>query len=471
MFGEILPFGLLAFCLIPVAFVCYSVIPAATSPLRNVPGPFLARFTRLWFFQSTWRGQAHWENIHLHRKYAPAGSFYAPVVRLGPNLYSISRPESVVYGISSKMPKTSFYNTFKHPDMEPGLLAHRNIRKHAEMRRKFQSMYSMSSLLRYEKYVETTQDVFQQRLGEMVKSGKTVNMHRWIQCYAFDVVGNITYNKRFGFLDEGKDIDHALSSLHAQTVYGTLAGIYSWAHPILYRILEQMPGSGAAGRTFLMKFAQRRVSEREIERAAEEKDGKRHIPADGAPRDFLDLAIDAERDPEKNMTKFDVFAVGLANILAGSDTTAISLSSVFWHLTTTPRAMQRLRAELDQAIAEGKMLGHFFPEGTEIGINSWVAHYDEDIWGSDATSFKPERWIESDAAKLKLMDSYFMPFGLGSRTCIGRHISMLEMCKVIPMVISQFDFDLVDRMERFETVDIFLVKPKDFRVVVRARSQ
>lgn len=49
-------------------------------------------------------------------------------------------------------------------------------------------MYSMSSLLRYEKYVETTQDIFQQRLGEMVKSGETVNMHHWIQCYAFDVV-------------------------------------------------------------------------------------------------------------------------------------------------------------------------------------------------------------------------------------------------------------------------------------------
>lgn len=84
----------------------YPLFRAATTPLKDVPGPFLARFTRLWFFRSIWNGHAHLDNIALHRKYAKDGQFFAPVVRLGPNMYSISRPDRTVYGIGSKMPKT-----------------------------------------------------------------------------------------------------------------------------------------------------------------------------------------------------------------------------------------------------------------------------------------------------------------------------------------------------------------------------
>lgn len=39
-----------------------------------------------------------------------------------------------------------------------------------------------------------------------------------------------------------------------------------------------------------------------------------------------------------------------------------------------------------------------------IGINAWVAHYNEDIFGRDATTFRPERWLESDKEKLSVME-------------------------------------------------------------------
>ena len=322
----------------------------------------------------------------------------------------------------------------------------------------------MSSLLHYESYVESAQDVFKQRLMEMCEDGRVVDMHHWLQCYAFDVIGNITYSRRFGFLDEGKDIEGTMASLDSNLSYSTLVGVYPWAHPILYKIMEKIPGTGAAGRNFLMKFTRKMIETKEAERNSEEKSGKRYVPQDGVPRDFLNLAMDAEQDPEKKMTKYNVFMIGISNIIAGSDTTAVSLSSVLWHLASNPQALQRLRAELDQCITAGQMtpdrisfkqsqelpffqacikeglrlcsatglplwrevpkgsggaeiLGNYFPEGSEIGINTWVAHYDEDIWGSDAAKFRPERWIESSPERLKIMDGFFMPFGLGSRTC------------------------------------------------------
>lgn len=56
----------LAICLSNLA---YKLFAAATSSLRSIPGPFWARFTRLWYLQSLAQGNFHQVNIELHRKY------------------------------------------------------------------------------------------------------------------------------------------------------------------------------------------------------------------------------------------------------------------------------------------------------------------------------------------------------------------------------------------------------------------
>ena len=53
---------------------------------------------------------------------------------------------------------------------------------------------------------------------------------------------------------------------------------------------------------------------------------------------------------------------------------------------------------------------------------------------------------------------------------IGRHISFLEMNKIIPMIVTQFDLELVRKTDVLETENYWFVKPKDFRVVVRPRQ-
>lgn len=56
-----------------------------TSPLKSIPGPFLAKFTNLWRLIDVYRGSAHLTHIHLHRRYGSA-------VRIGPNVVSLSDP-------------------------------------------------------------------------------------------------------------------------------------------------------------------------------------------------------------------------------------------------------------------------------------------------------------------------------------------------------------------------------------------
>lgn len=443
-----------------LAFIARAIIvlySAATSPLRDIPGPTAARFTKLWYFNSIWKGQAHLENILLHRKWANRGDHYAPIVRLGPNLYSITSAEKNVYGINSQMPKSDWYDGWRHPNPDRWtLFSDRDMKRHAETRRKFQSMFSMSSLLHYEKFADDVQETFQQRLSEMTNTGTAVNMHHWLQCYAFDVIGCITYGQRFGFLDEGKDIENCIASLNSMAVYSTLAGVYAWAHPYMYKLVEKLPGSGAAGRNYIMSFVQTRMEERETQRKAPEKEAV--AISETSTRDFLDLVMDAEEDPDKGMTRYNVYMMGLSNVIAGSDTTSTALSGILWHLTAYPDAMARLREELDQTMREGKMtasritfkesqnlpylqacikeglrmcsptglpmwrvvpkggaeiMGRFFPEGSKVGINIWTAHYNKEVWGQDALRFRPERWLEAakDSEHLKMLENNYMPVG------------------------------------------------------------
>lgn len=61
-------------------------------------------------------------------------------------------------------------------------------------------------------------------------------------------------------------------------------------------------------------------------------------------------------------------------------------------------------------------------------------------------------------------------FGLGSRTCIGRHIGHLEMSKLLPVMVAKFDFELEEPDRKWKTINMWFVKPVDFRVRVRARQ-
>ena len=434
--------------------VFFTVFQAITSPLRSIPGPFWARFTRLWYFARVANGSFEKDNIALHRR-------YGPIVRIAPNMYSFDMPGAPVkqvYGIGSKMPKSEWYEGWKHPSPDRWtLFPDRNIKRHAETRRRFQGLYSMSSLVTYESYVDSCTDILEQRLREFASNGDTVDMMKWLQCYAFDVIGDITYSRRFGFLDAGKDVAGLMEALSKSMPYSTLVGIYPGLHRFLFAIMSWLSVGGAAGRAYLMKFVDERLNQRRMER---KQDAEKPVfkTDENAPQDFVDkLLVQNEEDPTK-VTAYHVFMMGLSNIIAGSDTTAISLAAIMYYLVKTPAAMAKLREEVDQSATDGKfstghlsfqdsrdmpylqavmkealrlhaatglplwrdvveggleMNGVYFPEGTTVGLNTWCAHYNEQVFGPDASEFKPERWLEAEAEKdtqrLDEMNAYYLP--------------------------------------------------------------
>src|SRR4051812_36511059 len=90
---------------------------------------------------------------------------------------------------------------------------------HRAMKRPIAGIYSMSNLVEFEPYVDNTIGFFLGRLEEVRaqaqshshskssgRAGDACNLGTWLQWFAFDVMGEITFSKRLGFLDEAKDV-------------------------------------------------------------------------------------------------------------------------------------------------------------------------------------------------------------------------------------------------------------------------
>ncbi|KAI0099279.1 cytochrome P450 [Nemania sp. FL0031] len=488
-------------------YILQRLLRSLFSPLRSVPGPFIARCSDLWYLWHVKRG--HWEtrNIELHRK-------HGAVVRYGPNRYSISDPEALnaIYGHGTRFAKSSWYDAWTPPNGW-NLFGDRSIHRHANTRRQLQSTYSMTSLVSYEPYVDQCSEIFSQRLSEMSAAGKPVDMGHWLQCYAFDVIGQITYGKRIGFLDRGADVQGIMRAIENQLAYGTFVGIYARFHRLAFAVVNFLAGKKGAGREFIVRLSKTRIAEEQEKRKATNADSEDVVVAEPFVSKFL---AKHEQDPDR-FTMQHVMAGCTANLAAGSDTTGISLSAILYYLLRDPECLQKLRREIADFQEQGLLSdsfsfketqrmpylqaviketlrmhpatglpmervvpgggatigGRFFPEGTIVGINSWVAHRNNQVFGADADDFNPERWLIDDGDKLAAMNRQWIPFGMGSRTCIGRHISTLEISKLIPRIFHDFGFELsATSAERpWDTQNHWFVKPRGFEVKVACRRE
>ena len=64
---------------------------------------------------------------------------------------------------------------------------------------------------------------------------------------------------------------------------------------------------------------------------------------------------------------------------------------------------------LERVVPQGgaQLSGHNLPEGTIVGMNAAVIHRDKNIFGEDADTFRPERWM-GDEERVKLMDRHML---------------------------------------------------------------
>ncbi|KAF2159886.1 hypothetical protein M409DRAFT_60477 [Zasmidium cellare ATCC 36951] len=485
------------------------------SPLRSVPGPFLARFSRLWYFLSTYGGRFQHIEAALHAK-------HGKIVRLAPNLYSISDPSAIatIYKRrqgDGQFRKSDSYASWEVPG-QPNVFSGRDVTVHANTRKKLTSAYTMSAMATYEAFVDNSVAVLCRRLEEASIKGTNIDLAWWLQCFAFDVIGEITYSQRFGFLDKGEDQHALIESVHGNNRYSLFMGVFPEWHQVCFGIIALMGKLGLGQgnqKDYLIEFTKESKERRQeaLEKSPEEGQEEAIDGSSSIPKDFMTKFIEHHQQDPDRFTLDDIFNGIGGNINAGSDTTGISLSAIIYYLSANPTALQRLREEMEQhqvsdpvtfkesqkmeylqaVLKEGLRLhpavsvplsrtvpsggavlaGQYFPAGTDVGVNPYILHRDREVYGDDAEDFRPERWLENDAETLARMERSWCPFGLGSRTCLGKNISLLEISKAVPQLVRRFDFDLSDelRTEGLESTNEFFLQITNFWVRVRSKQR
>ncbi|KAF2656504.1 cytochrome P450 [Lophiostoma macrostomum CBS 122681] len=473
-----------------IATLTYVLYQRFFSPLSKIPGPFLASLTSWWLVFAIRRHDINRRMQRLHQK-------YGPIVRITPDEISVADLSAIrkIYSSHGSWAKSNYYSVFQGT-RKHDIFAGRDVKVHAQQRKMVARAYAMETLKELEVYVDKMLNVFKRKMDE--NAGQSVDMARWMQLFAFDTIGEITWSTNFGFMEASKD-DGTFSTIRAVGSSGSWLGVVPWLYKT-HQFLQPVIGNwlGINGRHGgLRDFAIRETAARK-NRPVEKPD-------------IVGRMLDTSKKNPEEFTYTDVISMATSNVAAGSDTTAISLRSIIYHLLQNPETKRKLIEEiaefrrkgqlsnspryteaqkmpyLQAAIYEGMrvhpavgvnlprvvppggahLAGHYIPSGTVAGVNAWVVHQNEEVYGADAKEFRPDRWLEEGSGD---MHRFFFSFGAGSRACIGRNISLLEMSKLIPTIFLNYEVELANPTEEWKEDCSFFVQQSNFYVRMTPRS-
>ncbi|KAL8673522.1 MAG: hypothetical protein Q9168_002049 [Polycauliona sp. 1 TL-2023] len=322
--------------------------------LWDIPGPPLARFSNLWLMYHARRGRRYLAIDAAHKK-------YGPLVRIQPHHVSIADPDAipVVYSHGGGWVKSDFYDAFV--SIFRSLFNTRNRAEHSRKRKVLSHTFSAKSVSQFEPYIASNvQELVKQwnnlsdkatHAGEPYAEIDALN---WFNYTAFDIIGDLAFGTPFGMLSRGRDITEvrltptspptykpAIQVLNRRgEVFATL-GTFPSLKPFASYIPDPFFHRGIQAVSSLAGIAVARVEER---MQAREKGVERN--------DILARLIAARDENGEGMSREEVTAEALGQLVAGSDTTSNTLCALLYWCVKTPGVMDKLQREIDENMGD-----------------------------------------------------------------------------------------------------------------------
>ncbi|KAJ5691987.1 hypothetical protein N7462_001410 [Penicillium macrosclerotiorum] len=468
--------------------VClYRIYDRFTNPLSRIPGPEIAKWTNLIYTYYWFKGQIP---NYIHRLHEE----YGPTVRTSLTQIDICDINAAreIYKTKSRFPKSKWYHTLVSNNIRT-VFSTTDTQFHSSRRRLLASPISDSSLTRFEPLISNRVQIAIDRIGEEMKDRGAADVFKWWLFMATDVIGELSFGESFRMLEAGKktqyslDLEYVSNLQPIRTTFPLLVQAAAWLPlPIINR-------TAAVGKRIGLYASQ------SIERYKKMIDEN---PADPKPTLFTKL-FDAEKS---RLTHEDIRQEAQGYIVAGSDTTAVTLTYLVYAVTRHPQIQEKLVAELatipqpvydrelrslpylNQIIKETLRLytavpfglprmtpsegahfnGYFVPGGTTVSSQAYSLHRDPEIF-PEPYSFRPERW----ELPTKEMKDASLPFGGGARICLGMHLALIELRLASAFFFREYSHARPSDKEGMTDEDMtmksfFLMAPQGHRCLIEA---
>ncbi len=434
----------------------YILYPAFFSPLSKIPtAHFSAPILPLWIRSKRQTGTAVRDLLALHER-------HGPVVRLAPNEISVNSADAIrtvyVGGFEKHTWYLDAFVNYGVPNMVT-MLAHK---PHSVQKRMVSNVYSKSYLQNSGDLKAIAErlicDRFLPIMQQVHEQGGELDVLDFMQGVGMDFTSAYLFGSANG-TDFMRDVEYRQHWLEEYKVFKT-----------------QLPRDRADCEVERWCLAMCEATERSMQAGKETGD-----PAGTQPVVYGRMAgslKEMEKGGEVSGEKPRIVVAAsemLDHLIAGHETSGITLSYLMWELSKRPEMQERLRGELrglepqlrcdyDEKAGEEKRLPSSrdidnlpfldsliqetlrlyaaapgmqprvtpgveggvsiegyggIPEGVVVSANAWCAHRDGRVWG-DGGEWRPGRW-EGEREEMK---RWFLAFGMGGRMCLGSHFAL-----------------------------------------------
>ncbi|KAI1393513.1 cytochrome P450 [Hypoxylon trugodes] len=436
-------------------------------PLSHIPGPKIAAISHAYEFyhDAVRNGMYLWEIEKMHEK-------YGPVVRINPRELHIKDPyyyDEVYAPASRKREKDPhFVGVFGFPTSMIATVGHEHHRLRRGMLNNF---FSKKSVLELSSIMHEKEAKLMQRLEKAHYDDAVVRLDDAYAALTSDVISHYSWGTSSGFLDDDNFKNDMREALNEISSFVHINRFF----PILGFLMGALPRSVLArirpGATAVLDM-QDMVTQSRTQRSS--KDTRKTI---------FDALTDVNVPPEERSTR-RLEDEGLIVVVAGTETTARTLTLASYYIFQNKEMLERLRSEiktvmptptteaswseleqlpyLNAVINEAIRLSHgpifrstrvaptesltykdiVIPPGTPVSMSSYFVHMDPRVFPEPA-SFKPERWIEA-AKNGQHLNKYIVSFSRGSRICLGMNLAYAELYMTLASMIRRFDIELYE---------------------------
>ncbi|KAL5338597.1 cytochrome P450 [Aspergillus crustosus] len=478
------------------------------NPLSSIPGPESTKWTDFLLKYYTVTGQRPRYVHDLHR-------IYGPIVRIAPDTVDISDIPSAreIHRIASPFLKSHWYRLLNRKDGE-SLFSTTDPDYHRRHRRLLSSPLSDANLRTVEPLIKARIELAVNRMREEAKSARGVaDIYKWFFFMATDIIGELSFGDSFRMLERGVKNQY-IADLETVAKIGGIRATFPWvvraASFFPLRVFREV----VASTDRIVNYATVSV---ELY--------KKHLAETANPEEvkttlftkLFDASVAKESGSgEECLSDREIRNDAQSFIVAGSDTTANTLTYLVWSVLRDNDIREKLVAELDglgETIREEKgvgaeisdvdlrdlpyfnqvinealrlypavpsglprmvpekgstLAGYWLPGGSTVSTQLYSLHRDEEVF-DDAERFDPSRW----ESPTKAMKDAFMPFGAGSRNCVGIHLAKMELRLATAYFFRTFPTARVSKLEGMSDKDMemnlyFLLSPKGKRCLVEA---